>query len=224
MHGMGFDELEDVAIVPAQLSQSILTFRGDASGEAAPLRVLQGPHTQIRQADRVTVDPIHREMFVSDAGQVLVYPEGANGDVAPIRVISGPDTGVSSGGGIPPIAVDPKNNVIIVGGQSILIFDRMANGNVKPLRTITGGRGTGPAAYVYDGLIFTGAGGPSLGVWSINDNGAVAPRFRIGEGLIQQLRAITIDAKHQDLIITDKELNAVLTYHIPEVFAKEPAR
>jgi hypothetical protein len=219
MHGMGFDELEDVVIVPAQLSQSILTFRGDASGEAAPLRVLQGPHTEIRQADRVTVDPVHREMFVMDAGQILVYPEGANGDVAPIRAIRGPDTMISDGGGIPPIAVDPKNNVIIVAGGSILIFDRMANGNVKPLRVITSGSGGGRPAAAYDGLIFAGAGG-SVGVWNVNDNGAVAPRWRIGEGLIQQLRGVALDPKHQDVIITDKELNAVLTYHVPEVFTK----
>jgi hypothetical protein len=221
MHGMAYNSVEDVIVVPAQLSQSILTFRGDASGEAPPLRVLQGPHTEIRQADRVTVDPVHKEMFVMDSGQILVYPADANGDVAPIRAIRGPDTQLG-GGGIPPIAVDPKNNVIIVAAQSILIFDRMANGNAKPLRVITSGASGGRPAAVYDGLIFGGTRS-AVGVWSVNDNGDVAPRWSIGEGVLKQLRAVAIDAKHQDVIITDKELNAVLTYHVPEVFAEAGA-
>jgi hypothetical protein len=218
MHGMGYNDIEDTILVPAQLSQSILTFRGDANGETPPLRVLQGPHTQIRQADRVTVDPIHKEMIVMDSGQVLVYPADANGDVAPIRVIKGSDT-MFGGGGIPPIAVDPKNNVIIVAAQSILIFDRLANGNAKPLRVITGGTGGGRPAAVYDGLIFAGTRGGGVGVWSVNDNGAVNPRWTIGAGLLKQLRGVAIDAKHQEVIITDKELNVVLTYHVPEIFA-----
>lgn len=217
MHGMAYNDLEDTILVPAQLSQSILTFRGDANGEAQPLRVLQGPHTEIRQADRVSVDPIHKEMFVMDSGQVLVYPADANGDVAPIRAIRGPDTQLG-GGGIPPIAVDPANNVIIVAAQSILIFDRMANGNAKPLRVITSGAGGGRPAAAYNGLVFAGSR-RAVGVWSVNDNGAVPPRWTIGEGVLKQLRGVAIDAKNQDVIITDKELNAVLIYHVPEVFA-----
>ena len=224
MHGIAYDDVRDLIMVPAQLSQAILTFRGDARGEEPPLRMIQGPHTEIRQADRVTVDAVHKEMFVMDAGQVLVFPADANGDVAPIRAIRGPDTQLNDAGGIPPIAVDPVNNVVVVAARSILIFDRLANGNAKPLRVISGsGAGGGRLAAAHNGLIFAASRG-ALGVWSIHDNGPVPPRWKIGEGVLQQMRAVAIDAKNKSVIITDKELNAVLTYNVPEVFAQELSR
>jgi DNA-binding beta-propeller fold protein YncE len=223
MHGIAYDDVQDVIVVPAQLSQAVLSFRGDAKGEEHPVRVIQGPHTQIQQADRVAVDSLHEEIFVGDSGQVLVFPANANGDVTPIRAIRGPDTQLSGRGGVPPIAVDPVNNVLIVASTDILIFDRAANGNAKPLRVITGNGAGGRLAAASNGLIFAASSGV-LGVWSVNDNGPVAPRFRIGAGVLQDMRGVAIDAKNQDVIITDKELNAILTYHVPEVFAGESSR
>ena len=222
MHGIAYDDVQDLVIVPAQLSQSILTFRGDAKGEQPPVRVIQGPRTEIRQADRVAVDSLHKELFVGDGGQVLVFPSDASGDVGPIRAIRGPDTQLSDGrGGVPPIAVDPVSNVLVVVSRGILIFDRTANDNAKPLRVITGaGAGGGRLAAAYDGLIFAASRG-ALGVWSVHDNGAVPPRWRIGGGVLQGMRGVAIDAKNKSVIITDKELNAVLTYYVPEVFAKD---
>lgn len=220
MHGITYDEVHDLIIVPAQLSQSILVFKGDANGEQPPLRVIQGPRTEIRRADRVAVDPLRNEIFVGDGGQVLVFSTEANGDVAPIRIIRGPDTRLEGDGGVPAMAVDPINKALIVAGDGILIFDSTANGNVKPLRVITGGAGAGRLAGAHNGLIFAGSRG-AVGVWSINDNGAVAPRFRIGDGVLQNMRGVAIDAKNKTVIITDKELNAVISYYVPEVFAQD---
>lgn len=219
MHGIAYDDVQDLVIVPAQLSQSILTFKGDASGEQRPLRVIQGPRTEIRRADRVAVDPLRKEIFVGDGGQVLVFPTDANGDVPPIRAIRGPETQLSNAGG-PAIAVDHVNKLLVVAAQGILIFDSTANGNVKPLRVITGGAGAGRLAGAHNGLIFAGARG-AVGVWSVNDNGPVAPRWRIGANELQNMRGVAIDAKNKSVIITDKELNAVLTYYVPEVFAQD---
>ena len=98
MHGIAYDSVADRIIVPAQFSQAILSFRGDATGEELPVRVIQGPRTQIRRADRVTVDPFRKEIFVSDGGQILVFPADANGDVAPIRALRGPDTLIADAG------------------------------------------------------------------------------------------------------------------------------
>ena len=119
MHGIAYDEVADRIIVPAQFSQAILSFRGDAKGEEPPARVIQGPHTEIRRADRVAVDPVRKEIFVGDGGQVLVFPADANGDVAPIRAIRGPDTMLTEGGGggVPAIAVDPVTRTLIVAAR-----------------------------------------------------------------------------------------------------------
>ena len=42
MHGIAYDEIHDEFTVPQQFAQAILTFRGDASGESAPIRVIHG--------------------------------------------------------------------------------------------------------------------------------------------------------------------------------------
>jgi hypothetical protein len=222
MHGIAYDEVADRIIVPAQFSQAILSFRGEAKGEEPPVRVIQGPHTEIRRADRVTVDPIRKEIFVGDGGQILVFPADANGDVAPIRAIRGPDTMLGGeGGGVPAIAVDSMSKTLIVATRGLLIFDITANGNVKPLRVITGdGAGSGRLAAAHNGLIFAGARGGAVGVWSVNDSGPAPARFKIGQGVLIEMRALAVDAKNKSVIITDKELNAVLTYQVPEVFAQ----
>ncbi len=221
MHGIAYDEVADRIIVPAQFSQAILSFRGDASGEEPPIRVIQGPRTQIRQADRVAVDPIRKEIFVGDAGQVLVFDSEANGDVAPLRILRGPDTMLE---GRQAIAVDPvTSTLVVVQRDGLLIFDSTADGNVKPLRVITGdGASFRQPAAALNGLIFAGMSDGAVGVWHVNDSGAVPARFKIGEGVLLEMRGLAIDAEHESVIITDKQLNAVMTWHVPEVFAQAP--
>ncbi len=225
MHGIAYDEVLDRIIVPAQFSQAILSFRGDANGEEPPIRVIQGPRTEIRSADRVAVDPIRKEIFVGDAGQVLVFPSEANGDVAPLRAIRGPDTMLQGGGGSPAIAVDPVTRTLVVATRNggLLIFDSTADGNVKPLRVITGdGAGFRQPAAALNGLIFVGMNDGAVGVWHVNDSGAAPARFKIGQGVLIEMRGLAIDAEHESVIITDKKLNAVMTWHVPEVFAQAP--
>ena len=134
---------------PQQFGQAILTFRGDANGEEAPLRVIQGSKTQLQDPDHLALDPVHGEIYVPQGNKVLVFDRLATGNVAPMRVIQGPDTGL----GASVIAADPVNNYIVVwgnggskaGGTRVRIFDRMANGNVKPEIVITGpGHPDGP--------------------------------------------------------------------------------
>ena len=221
MHGIAYDDVADRIIVPAQFSQAILSFRGEAKGEEQPVRVIQGPRTEIRRADRVAVDPMRKEIFVSDGGQVLVFPADANGDVAPIRAIRGPDTLIAEGGGGGPIAVDSSTGTVVVSTRRrLLMFDVMANGNVKPKRVVDGpDTAGGMFVAAYNGLVLSRTSTNAIGVWTVNDNGAVPPRFKIGQGVIVEPRGLTIDPKNQSVIATDKDLNAVLTWRVPEVFA-----
>jgi hypothetical protein len=222
MHGIAYDSIADRIIVPAQFSQAILSFRGDAKDEEPPIRVIQGPRTQIRRADRVAVDPIRKEIFVSDGGQILVFPADANGDVAPIRAVRGPDTLITDGGGGGPVAVDPATGTLIVSTRRrLLMFDITANGNVKPLRVISGpDTAGGMYAAAYNGLVFARTSSNAIGVWSIYDNGAAPPRFKIGQGVVVETRGVAVDPKNQSVIVTDKDLNAVMTWNVPEVFAQ----
>lgn len=212
MHSIAYDDVLDRIVVPNQFAQAILSFNGGAAGEQAPIRVIQGPRTQIKRVDKLAVDSLHHEIILADEGAVLVFASDAQGDVAPLRVIRGPDTRLGNGTS-PHVAVDPIHDVIIVATRELLIFDRNANGNVKPLRVITGAGGR-PTAY--KGLLFATAGDGLVGVWSVDDSGAAKPRWTFGEGY--QVRQIAIDAKNSSVIVSDR-LGAVYTYYVPEVFA-----
>jgi hypothetical protein len=208
----------------------------------APVRKIFGPHTQIKNSEAVAVDPVHGEIFVPSAGaypaqstgrsdqrlggndRVLVFPRDADGDVAPIRILAGPDTGLSPGR----VTVDPINNLLIVsGGGGLRIFDRTASGNTKPRAVISSVRGGTLLMTTYPpkGLIITSVGvgerhetGDYIGVWSIHDSGNAPPSWTIGKGIFYDIRGIAIDPKNKIVIATDKTLNAVVTFHVPEIF------
>ena len=238
MHGFGFDGVHDEIVVTSPLTQAILTFRGGASGEEAPVRVIQGPKTRIQGPanlgnDRVTVDPVNNEIYIpSVPDSILVFDRTANGDVAPKRIITGPDTGFR---GMPTVAVDPVHNVLVANSNnSLLIFDRTANGNAKPKAVIRGPK-SGVAQissfqiYAPKGWIIANAQGGAIGAWSVADNGDVAPRWKIP---VQQLTGyvasgIALDPAHKEMILSAAGqrvrppsgiANTILTFSWAEIF------
>ena len=113
-------------------------YERSAQGNAAPLRIIQGPKTQLNWPAQMFLDQERGELYVANDGadSVLVFPARADGDVAPIRVIQGPSTRLSNPTGI---WLDTKNDEVVVssmGNHSASTFSRTANGNVSPLRTI----------------------------------------------------------------------------------------
>jgi hypothetical protein len=155
MHAISYDDVHDEITVPQSMSHSILTFRGDANGEAAPIRVIQGSRTGLVNPDQMDIDPIHNEIYVpvttKEGAFIYTFDKTANGNVAPIRKLGGPDTGLGPFGhigGALTVTADPVHNLLLITGMSggpsgLLIFDRTANGNTKPLRIITGGPKSG---------------------------------------------------------------------------------
>ena len=78
-----------------------------------------------------------------------------------------------------------------------------------------------------NGMIFVNVSGGGrhdaldfVGVWSIHDQGEVAPRWTIGgpNGPLKNARGIALDIRNKNVIVTDKTLNAILTFHVPEAF------
>src|SRR5262245_23084556 len=141
MHAVAYDSVRDEFMVPVPLSQSILIFRGGANGQEAPLRVIQGPKTELVEPERLALDEVNGEVYVLREGDtILVYPVTANGDVAPRRKLAGPATELGAGAA----AIDTVRNLLVVGGggggggSKFRIYDRKASGNTKPLRTIGG--------------------------------------------------------------------------------------
>lgn len=143
MHGLAYDDLHDELIVPVALSGAVLVFRGGATGDEMPLRVIQGSKTGMIRPQTVEVDPVHNEIIAADSSSraILIYDRMANGDVEPLRKIGGSKSLFRD---IIGIAMDPKRNLILAATRStdgfsgILVFDRMASGDVAPIRKIGG--------------------------------------------------------------------------------------
>jgi DNA-binding beta-propeller fold protein YncE len=138
---------------------SITVYSGDASGDAKPMRVIQGSQTRLDFPMGLGDDPMNGEFGVANNGDnsVLIFSRTANGNIAPLRVLSGPKTGINRPVGV---AIDPINNELWVANfidHSALVFDRRATGNVAPKRIIrTAPAGTpspgfgNPQAVAYD--------------------------------------------------------------------------
>ncbi len=153
---------------------------------------------------------------------VYVFNRLDDGDVSPKRILTGPDTLISSP--TPQSAVDPGRNLLVVkSGRALLIFNREASGNTKPLRVIqgpkTGGFGGGQIAiYPEKGYILSNTR-DDWGVWHIDDNGDVAPRWKIPtKGLGTQNAGVAIIPKFKEIMIASSQANKVVTYYFPEMF------
>jgi hypothetical protein len=251
-HGITYDAIHDEIVITNPFAQAILTFRGSANGDEAPVRIIQGPHTKYAGSDRVDVDPVHDEILVADDDRIMVFSRTATGDVAPIRVIQGPATTIRSDG---PIAVDPVNNLIVMydsgGGEgnggflspgydagsqrsngALRIFNRTDNGDVKPVRVIEGPKVGlfqvnqiqvyGPKGWIFVSLR-PAKDNYFAGVWSVNDNGDVPPRWVLGnlpDG-VKPGRTVAFDPVHKEVFGTAYgagEAAVLLRYHFPEIF------
>ena len=75
MHGLAYDEIHDEIIVPVALSGAVLVFKGGATGDEPPLRVIQGSKTGLIRPQTVEVDPVHNEIVAADSSSraILIF-------------------------------------------------------------------------------------------------------------------------------------------------------
>ncbi len=231
MHDIRYNAVDDEIVVPQPFANAILTFRGAANGQEAPLRVIQGPKTRLG-GSRLAIDVVHREIFALGGGGILVFPMKGEGDIEPIRVISGPDTGGIGGS----IAVDPINNVIATTGRgrAILFFNRTDSGNVRPINVIQGpntqiDRINQIRIYPQARHLIAAMPGQQglmepprvfVGVWNLDDNGDVAPKYRIfgDETLMKKPFGLALNPVHKEIYVSDMRLNGIVTFFFPELF------
>jgi len=164
MHDIRYDAVHDLIFVTNPFANAILAFRGGANGEEAPVRIIQGPHTQLRgNTDRLELDTVHNEVYVPLYNAILVFPLDGSGDVAPIRVLRGPDTQLKSAGSI---AVDPVNNLMVVG----------LSGGEGQGNTTENSSAENRASDVPAGMQYGGQGNGGMLIFNRTDNGNVKPR------------------------------------------------
>ena len=109
-----------------------------ATGDTAPLRVIEGPQTRLNWPAQMYADEEHQELFVANDADdsILVFRAMDDGDVAPTRIIKGAKTGLRNPTGV---FVDSKNQEVVVsnmGNHTATVYPRTANGDVAPWRTI----------------------------------------------------------------------------------------
>jgi len=116
---------------------SITVYPLDANGDKPPLRVIQGPKTQLNWPGAMSLDPEGNLYVANDMDHsILVFRGTDRGDVTPTRVIKGNKTGLSNPIGV---FVDAKNQELWaanMGASSATVYPLKGNGNVAPLRTI----------------------------------------------------------------------------------------
>ena len=120
------------------LPSSISVYPRNARGDTAPLRIIQGPQTQLNWPSGIAVDPERGELFVAnDAGDsILVFSASASGDVAPLRVLKGPKSLIKNPTGL---YLDLTNDELWVsnfGNNTATVYQRTASGDTAPLRVI----------------------------------------------------------------------------------------
>ena len=182
------------------------------------------------------------------SGYLHVYDRMAQGDVAPLRILGGPDVLLQ---GVP--SVDYQHNLLLIQGRSgLYIYERMAEGDQKPLRILTGGPKSGvtsPGNPVWipgtrnfiasarrfaareraaDAPVNTQSAEEAqtvIGVWTVDDDGDVAPRYITGVDFFPGLRTIALDQKNKTIIVSDKTANNISTWDFHEAWdAFEPQK
>jgi hypothetical protein len=181
----------------------------------------------LKNPQALALDWIRGEIFVPQGDTVLVFSRDTNGDSKPIRILGSEASPVDAGR----LTVDPVHGFLIGStGQGLKIYRVTAEGDEKPLRIITneaaqevGLLTTNPQSGMIFGAVRPGGRYEKedyVGVWSVYDNGDVPPRFTIGGpgGLLSDTRGVAVDPKNKVVIVSDKTVNGVLSFHVPEAF------
>jgi len=242
MHDLAFDAIHDEIVVTSSLAQAILTFRGAANGEEAPIRFIQGDKTLIKglgagsAVGKVSIDAENNEIYIANGDEsILVFDRMASGNVAPKRVLGGPATKLKLGGASGTcVRIDPIHNLLlvpsggVVGGQ-VLIFDRTASGNTPPKAIIQGPVAMGNQFEIYAPRLrlVTYPHGSNIEIWKIPESGvSTEPPLKIAAPLGRggnTETGIVLDPLHKEVIVATAAGNSIMTFSVPEVFDEWPA-
>lgn len=195
-------------------ANEILVFPRNANGNVAPLRSIKGDATRLQRVEGLAVDTVHNRLTVGFSKPGGLRGMGTAGAQGWSEAWTEVGTGAEMGG--------------------LLIFDRTAQGNVAPRGVIQGPR-TGIfipeqlQAYSPKGWIVVSQStdwptpeppDTFIGIWSVNDNGDIPPRWRIGgpTTMIKKPRGVALNPARKEILVADMRQNAVFTFHFPEMF------
>ncbi len=236
------DQVHHEIFVSDPGSSAIFVFAETANGDVAPLRTIRGPKSRLHATYELAVDPVRNLLVVGvnsiisnrlDSSALYIFDRTANGDVAPKAIITGPKAGLRHVFGVQ-----------VSGGQ--ILADSEGGDANRPYSGIA----PRPAALLLKMLaagIAEGAPRPPqasqdptiislpmpwdsrnagfMGVWSLTDNGDVAPRFVLhgpSTGLVSP-GSLAVDPRHKSVIIEDSPTNSIYTFYLPKLFKSTTA-
>ena len=179
----------------------LMVFPRNAKGDVAPLRVIKGPDTMLKDARSIAVDPIHNVLAVASRNGMLIFNRTDNGNVKPRAIIRGPGRSRGPGGNF---RITSSGWIVSGGGGGDGDDDGDARGGGRGAAL---GRGGGEGA----------RGRVALRVWHITDNGQVPPAFELtnpncGPGGSR----VALNPKTKEVFLGSSQ--AVQVYSFPEVF------
>jgi len=189
---LAVDAVHDEIFIPD--NNRIRVYPRLGNGNVAPIRIIEGPDTQLKNAQSIAVDPVNNILVVgfnrldedTENGALLVFNRTDSGNVKPRTIIRGPKSGIIR---INQLQVYPPRKLIVatMPGQ----IDQM-----EPDHTF-------------------------LGIWSYEDTGDIPPRWQIpanARTTLKKVFGVTLNPKNKEVIISDMRLNGVLTFSVPEIF------
>ena len=186
----------------------ILVFPRNAKGDVAPLRVIKGPDTMLKNARSMAVDPVRNLIAVASGNGMLIFNRTDNGNAKPRAVITGP--------GNNNFRLLVSKGYIISGGGGA------GGGDGDGGERRDGGRGAEGGGAEAGGGRGNAGGRVVIRVWSITDKGRVPPLFEIrspgggaGSGALGGGR-IALNPKDKEVIIGGGQ--GVSIYSLPEIF------
>jgi hypothetical protein len=184
----------------------IMVFPRNAKGDVAPIRIIKGPDTMLKDARSIAVDPVRNLIAVASRNGMLIFNRTDNGNVKPRAVIPG----------------IPNNNFRLLVSKGYIIAGGGGTGDGDG-----GGRGGGErgaeGAEGGGGRRGNAGGRAVMRVWSVMDNGRVPPLFEVrsptgagaGGGALGGGR-IALNPKDKEVIIGGGQ--GVSIYSLPELF------
>ncbi len=143
----GVDQIAVSDYVPGDpnFAKRIQVFARTASGNTAPVRVIQGPATQLGacngRAAGITTDHTGTEIIIGCFNQILTFGPAASGDAAPLRQITGVATTLVAISDVTFLFGNQGQPSTLVVTQfnatnSVARFDAAASGDVAPLTSL----------------------------------------------------------------------------------------
>lgn len=208
---------------------SIVVHRAASEGNVAPVRVIQGPKTQLNWPTGIAIDEQRNEIYIAnDIGDsIVVFDATAEGDVAPKRVIKGPRTQIKHPTGV---FVDVENQELWVanfGNHRATAYRLNASGNAAPIRVIRSAPDSEPTTALsnpfsisYDPsreeiLVPNCVGHPRIAAFSrLADKNAAPTRTIQGQKTLlnRTVHSITYDEVHDEIVVNQNIGQAILTF------------